>query len=80
MSQPCSDDLYIHALFQKANLRGMAEDVRRRHDRTTNILVDCESKSWSEMAIAAVFAELRVDANAPSLFIIPYRENPYSIL
>jgi hypothetical protein len=35
---------------------------------------------WSEMAIAAVFAELRGDANAPSLFIIAYQENPYSIL
>jgi hypothetical protein len=42
--------------------------------------VGCESRSWSEMAIAAVFAELRGDANAPSLFIIEYQENPYSIL
>jgi hypothetical protein len=32
------------------------------------------------MAIAAVFAELRGGANAPSLFIIGYRENPYSLM
>jgi hypothetical protein len=43
-------------------------------------LVGCESRSWSEMASAAVFAELRGDANAPSWFIIAYQENPYSIL
>jgi len=32
------------------------------------------------MAIAAVFAELRGDANVPSLFIIAYQENPFSII
>jgi hypothetical protein len=32
------------------------------------------------MALAAVFAELRGDANVPSLFIIASQENPYSIL
>jgi hypothetical protein len=32
------------------------------------------------MAIAAEFAELRVDANVRSLFIIACQENPYSIL
>jgi hypothetical protein len=32
------------------------------------------------MAIAAVFAELRGDENAPSLFITAYQENPNFIL
>ena len=40
----------------------------------------CESRFWSEMAIAAVFAVLRIDANVPSLFIIAYQEYPSSIL
>jgi hypothetical protein len=34
----------------------------------------------SEMAMDAVFAELRGDANVPSLFIIVHQENPNSIL
>jgi hypothetical protein len=43
-------------------------------------LAVCESRSSSETATAAVFAELRGDANVRLSFITAYREDQCSIL
>jgi hypothetical protein len=54
MPQPCADDIHIHTLFQKANRRGVAEDMRR--DTATlvwSVAVDAKSGLYMQSAVHA---------------------------